>query len=37
MIFSVDRTGVLELQGGVQFRKAEYHYCHKKTANMRKV
>jgi len=37
MMFRVRRTGVWELQGGVQFRKAEYQHRHENSASMRMV
>jgi len=36
-VFGVDRTGVWELQGGIQFTKDEYHHRHEKSASMRLV
>jgi hypothetical protein len=37
MMFWVDRTGVRELQGGAQFRKAEFHHRRGIAASMRTV
>ena len=37
MMFRIHSTGLWELQGGVQFRKAEYQHRHENSANVRLV